>query len=92
MDSMIEEKEGPNTLIVCNKCGEKITSCCMMSPDQSLAPQFEGAMIMMRKHFKDEHGMLKHHCGKCGKKFDCGNDICNNICGLRCQKCDYNAS
>lgn len=51
--------EGPNTKIVCNYCEKEITRCCMLSPDFSLKPQFESAMIMMREHFKKVHGIEK---------------------------------
>lgn len=55
----MENENSPNTKIVCNLCEKEITRCCMLSPDFSLKPQFLEAMTIMRKHMKDEHGIIK---------------------------------
>jgi len=56
---MIETKDGlaPNTDLVCNLCGVKITHICMLSPDWSAKVQFEGSLSSLRNHLKEKHGI-----------------------------------
>jgi len=47
--------EAPNTDLVCNLCGEKITSYCMLSHDTSLVSMMESSVLSLRDHFKKTH-------------------------------------
>ena len=59
-ESIIQPTEGPNALVVCNKCGKVLNNCCMMSPDFSLEQQLK-SIDYLRKHFEEEHGMEKQN-------------------------------
>lgn len=56
-DLQTMNKQSPNTDLCCNLCGEKITSVCMLSPDWSVCNMLTVAIINLRQHFKDKHGI-----------------------------------
>ena len=50
-------EQAPNVFLICNLCGERVTSVCLLSPNWSSMNQFESGLRMFREHNKEKHGI-----------------------------------